>query len=318
MSAPRGRLAAIWRVTAGTVLLGAVAFALVTAVRGEGGTALAEVARPENAGWLLAALTANAAGVWLSMLSWRVLVTDPHRTADRTALTRVFFIGLISKFVPGRIWGLLAHLHLGKAAGLSADRVVSAFFLSLVIGLASGAGLGLLVAPATLGGYAWATAPLVLLGAVGLARPGWVNKAVALALRLVRRREVAPHGSDAALRRSLAAALGSWTVSGLHLWILVILLGAPPLTALPLCLGGFALATVAGSLAFVLPDGYGARELVLLLPLAQVMPLPTATVAVVLSRVVCVVSEAAFTGGVLVWARRRNGSPGPPVPANAA
>ncbi len=75
------------------------------------------------------------------------------------------------------------------------------------------------------------------------------------------RRQLAPR--PAALHRLGVRLLGGLR---LHLWVIAVLLGAPPLLSLPVCVGGFALATVAGSLAFVLPDGWGARELVLLAP----------------------------------------------------
>ncbi|WYB32168.1 lysylphosphatidylglycerol synthase domain-containing protein [Streptomyces sp. SM1P] len=218
---------------------------------------------------LSAALVANAAGLVLSMLSWRVLVVDggsPARTSDTA---RIFFIGVISKFVPGRIWGVLAHVQLGKAVGIAPERMIAAFGLGLVIGMTTGAAAGLLVAPAVFGTGAWVFAPLVLVAAAAVARPGWVGRLVAWTMRLARRPAGAADSSPRALRLSIGWACASWAVSGLHLWVIAVLLGAPPLLSLPVCVGGFALATVAGSLAFVLPDGWGARELVLLAPWAR-------------------------------------------------
>ncbi|MGW5424224.1 hypothetical protein [Streptomyces sp. NPDC003943] len=89
-------------------------------------------------------------------------------------------------------------------------------------------------------------------------------------------------------------------MSGLHLWALAVMLGAPPLTALPVCVGGFALATAAASLVVVLPDGWGAREALLLLSLTAVLPWREATAVAVASRVVCTLSEVLVGGAALL------------------
>lgn len=305
------RRARLLRTAAVLVLIAATAFAVGGSLRGAGTEMAEAAARPGGVLLLIAALLVNAAGLVLSMLSWRVLVVDGGSTARTSDTARIFFIGVISKFVPGRIWGVLAHIQLGKAVGIAPERMIAAFGLGLVIGMTTGAAAGLLVAPAVFGTGAWVFAPLVLLAAAAVARPGWVGRLVAWTMRLARRPDGAAEGSPRALRLSIGWACASWAVSGLHLWAIVVLLGAPPLLSLPVCVGGFALATVAGSLAFVLPDGWGARELVLLAPLGAVMPLSAATAAVIASRLVCVLSEVAATGAALAWARAAGPLPTP-------
>ncbi|MET8659629.1 lysylphosphatidylglycerol synthase domain-containing protein [Streptomyces griseus] len=305
------RRSRLLRTAAALVLIAATAFAVGGSLRGAGTEMAEAAARPGGVLLLVAALLANAAGLALSMLSWRVLVVDGGSTARTSDTARIFFIGVISKFVPGRIWGVLAHIQLGKAVGIAPERMIAAFGLGLVIGMTTGAAAGLLVAPAVFGTGAWVFAPLVLLAAAAVARPGWVGRLVAWTMRLARRPAGAAESSPRALRLSIGWACASWAVSGLHLWAIVVLLGAPPLLSLPVCVGGFALATVAGSLAFVLPDGWGARELVLLAPLGAVMPLSAATAAVIASRLVCVLSEVAATGAALAWARAAGPLPTP-------
>ncbi|MER5883730.1 lysylphosphatidylglycerol synthase domain-containing protein [Streptomyces sp. NPDC001941] len=312
----RSRRSRVLRLLVALALVAATCFAVGGSLRGAGTEVVRAAGRPGGAALLVAALLANAAGLVLSMLSWRVLVVDGGSAARACDTARIFFIGVISKFVPGRIWGVLAHVQLGKAVGIAPERMVAAFGLGLVIGTATGAAAGLLVAPAVFGTYAWVFAPLVLVAVAAVVRPGWVGRLVAWTMRLVRRPAGAAASSPRSLRLSIGWACASWAVSGLHLWALAVLLGAPPLASLPVCVGGFALATVAGSLAFVLPDGWGARELVLLGPLSAVMPLPAAAAAVVASRLVCVLSEVGATGAALLWARAAGPLP-VPVPRSA-
>jgi uncharacterized membrane protein YbhN (UPF0104 family) len=102
----------------------------------------------------------------------------------------------------------------------------------------------------------------------------------------------------------------SWLVSGLHLWLLAIAMGAPPVRSLALCVGGFGLATVVGLLAVVTPDGLGVREAVLLAVLATVLPVPAATIVALASRLVTTVGEVGLGGAALAVAelmqRRRS------------
>ena len=91
----------------------------------------------------------------------------------------------------------------------------------------------------------------------------------------------------------------SWLISGVHLWLLAIAMSAPPARALPLCVGAFAVATVVGLLAVVMPNGIGVREAVLLAALTAVLPVPSAAVVALASRLVSTVSEVVLGGAAL-------------------
>jgi hypothetical protein len=205
---------------------------------------------------------------------------------------------------------VLVTVRLGRDLGITAGRMVAAYAISVMVAVSTGATAGLLCVPVAGGGAWWALA-LAVLAVLGAIWPGWVNRVLRLALRLVRRPGVTVAASAQAMRRSMVTGLASWLVSGIHLWLLAMLFGAPPLLSLPVCVGAFALATTVGSLAFLLPDGWGARELVLVVPLATVLPLSAATVVVVASRVVWVLAEVSGAALVLAWtglrASRRTG-----------
>ena len=70
-----------------------------------------------------------------------------------------------------------------------------------------------------------ACAGLALL-AVLLARPDLVHRCAALAARVARRRPPPSPGRPRDLRRSLLYQTASWVLSGLHVWVTALLLGA--------------------------------------------------------------------------------------------
>ncbi|CAM5558216.1 lysylphosphatidylglycerol synthase domain-containing protein [Streptomyces xanthochromogenes] len=266
------------------------------------------VVRPGAVPYLLGALAANAGAVLLSMATWRTLLGDLGPRIPGPVATRIFFTSFLSKYLPGAVWGVLAQVRMGRAVGVPGPVVVAVFLLNLMAAVLTGLTIGPVAAPWTLGGDAWWLLLPVAVTVACAARPGLINSLAALGARLARRPAPTATASDAGMRRAMASAAASWAVSGLHLWALAVMLGAPAAKALPVCVGGFALATAAASLVVVLPDGWGAREAVLMLALSAVLPWQAAAAAAVASRVVCTLSEV-LVGGAALLLTRTSGRP---------
>ncbi|WP_432065139.1 lysylphosphatidylglycerol synthase domain-containing protein [Streptomyces sp. C10-9-1] len=277
-------------------------------VRGEGPEAARSFARAEVVPLLAASLAANVAGLVLAVHAWRVLLPGDHPIRGLYA-AKVYFLGQLSKYVPGRVWGVLTHVAHGRAVGVPGSQMTSAYVLSLALTLLTGAAVSLAAAPVALPGHwMWLCLPALFFLASTL-RPALVTRPVAAAARLARRPVATP--PDGAVRRAVLLAVASWTASGLHLWFLVLALGAEPWGGLGAAVGGFALATVVSSLALIVPDGWGVRELTITAALATVLPAGPAAAAAIASRLVCVVAELGSAGLVLGWSRLR------PAPAPA-
>lgn len=256
------------------------------------------------------ALLIAAVGPLLGMLSWRALLLGSGPPVGLPAVLRIFFVGYLAKYVPGKVPGMVMQVKVATAHGVTLPRMIGTGTLGMVLVHLTGLTVGLLAAVEVLGGAAaWvalAALPVVLLAAW----PGLVRHAGRLALRLLRRPDTATWPSGRDLRVAVALQGLSWLISGLHLWLLAVAVGAPPLRSLALCLGGFSLATVIGLLAFVVPDGLGVREAVLLAALSTVLPLPAATVVTLASRLVTTVGEVLLGAGALLAAEalRRRGA----------
>jgi len=270
-----------------TAALAGVAFAL----RRDGAAALSALARPGTLPLAVAAVAANLAGLLVGMVAWRVLVP-----VGGLAAARIFFLGQLGKYLPGRVWGVVTHVDLGRRAGVPAERMVTAYLLSIGLTILTGAGVGLLAAP---GG--WVAAPVLGLVAC-LVWPRLLSYPLALAARVFRR-PVTPV-PPRLVRWALALAVVSWLVSGLHLWAVSVALGAAPGRAATVAVGAFALATVAGSLSVVAPDGWGVREFALTAALATILPWSAAGLAAIASRLICVVVEVCTSLVVLGLSRR--------------
>ncbi|GAA3076207.1 hypothetical protein GCM10017562_50520 [Streptomyces roseofulvus] len=283
-------------------------------VRDQGAEAARAFARADALPLLAASVLANIAGLVLAVHAWRVLIPGDHPIRGLRA-AKIYFLGQLSKYVPGRVWGVLTHIAHGREAGVPAARMTSAYVLSLALTLLTGAAVGLAAAPAALPGQWYWLCPPALLFLAGLVRPALLTRPVTALTRLARRPVDPP--PDTAVRRAVLLALASWTASGLHLWLLLLAVGAPPWAGLGAAVGGFALATVVSSLAVIVPDGWGVRELTLTAALATVLPGGLAAAAAIASRLVCVLAELGSSAVVLAWSRLRHGTPGKTAPPAA-
>ncbi|WP_083802319.1 lysylphosphatidylglycerol synthase transmembrane domain-containing protein [Micromonospora sp. ATCC 39149] len=310
-----------WRAALTAVFVAAVLGGVTLTLRGQQWSTLGRLLRPDTAGWLLAALLVTGVGLLCGMRAWTLTLASVGAVVPPRTGVRMFFVGFLGKFVPGRVWGLLAQLRLGDAAGVSRGRMAGTYLVNLVVVLLTGGAVGLLVAPAVLGtgtGLAWLLLPVALLVVLAI-RPRVLDLLVRLAARVARRPRPAPLHRPAEVRHAIAWQSLSWVLSGVHLWIVAVLLGADAGAALPAAVGAFALATTAGTVALFVPDGAGVREVLVVAALSTVLPLPAAVTAAVASRVLSTLAEALTAGLALlaVAASERLATSGNPATPSA-
>ncbi len=289
------------------VFIAAIIAGVIAVVRGGSDELSIVLGQSRSVPFLLAGLAATMVGVVLGFRAWRDILLAFGMEVARPIGIRLFLAGFLGKFVPGRVWGALAQAEMGRRAGLSPARMAATFLVNFIVVLVTGGLVALLVAPAVLGtATIWLAVPVLLIAAVA-ARPRLVDSMVALAAHLLRRDRPEWTSSATGLRRALLWQSLAWPISGLHVWLLAMLAGAPPSASLPVAVGGFALATIAGVAAVFAPDGVGFREVVLITALSAVLPVTDAAVVAVASRVLCTAGELAAAAPMLIYANRKNG-----------
>lgn len=305
------------------IFLVATAVAIAMMLRSQDWSVLAATMRNRPPGFFAVmaglAFLANAAALLASMLAWLSMLSGVSDAVTAVGSARIFFAGQFAKYMPGKIFGYVVSIRMGKTMGVSATRMTSAWLLTLVIGLLTGATVGLAAGPQLLGGsVAWlALAALPIVAA--LIRPELIAQAAVVAARLLRRPPPTVSMPGRVIRRNVATQLLSWLAGGVQLWFLAIAMGAPPASSFLLCIGAFGLATVAGVFAVFTPEGLGVREFILLSALSVALPLPAAGVVALVSRLVVILSELTTAGvGLLVTeVLRRRHTSRPDDPANA-
>lgn len=216
----------------------------------------------------------------LSRLGGRLSAVDAHR---------IWYIGNLGRYVPGKLLQLAGTAYLARAKGVSPVLSVSASLASQLFVLAA----GLVVAAAAL--------PQLKSGASGFAVPWPIGLGLAalflgivltpgldfayrLALRLLRRseyHEIVPTGERLIL---LAANLAAWAAFGTGFWLFVRAVapieGDTLVPMIGICAAGY----VGGYLAVFVPGGLGVREGLYALLLAAYVPASMAVAIAVFCR----------------------------------
>jgi len=295
LSGPRirrlGRLAAVAIMALG---LGAL---IVTFALGIGALQRASLTgNPEIA----ATAAALALGYWVlgGVAWWGVLQVLDHRTptpGGRIRLLdglRIFFIGNVSRYLPGSLWFAASRVLLARRVGLLGDRVAFSMVLELVLIATAGALIVVATAPSLIGGGTLAAWPAMLAAGVGL-----------LALRALSSGSVLRwtarwrHGaSDQPLAFGVTALLvagyvGVWLVAGASLFFTASLFAPLSWRDLPGVMGAWSIAFLLGLVSPFTPAGIGVRDATATLLLARFMPLSAAAGAALTFRALLTAAE---------------------------
>nr|MDT0656499.1 lysylphosphatidylglycerol synthase domain-containing protein [Micromonospora sp. DSM 115978] len=258
-------------------------------------------------GWCnaLAAGALAAVGGVPSFFGWRVLLAGLGTRLSLRAAAWVFFLGGVTRYLPGGVWPTVAHAAMARPLGEPPARLAGAFLTSQGLGVVSGLFVGLLALPRLVAAdpWWWLLLPVLVAASVPLIAPRLLGTLLTTGAKLLRRgggRAAGPGVPDRpTLLRATGLMLVGWLISGLHVAVLAVALGAEPGAAVLVGTGGFALAVVAGIFAVVMPTGFGVREVALALTLASLLSGSDLVTLVALSRVLLTVGDVGSTAAVL-------------------
>jgi len=255
---------------------------------------------------VLAAWVPVLAGIYATFRSWRAALADLGGSLPQAGAMRVFYLGQLAKYVPGTIWPAVTQMRLGRDYRVPPRASGAAFVVFMLVLVGTGLLVGLPVVPllgrAAVDEYRWLVLVLPLV-ALALAPPV-LNRAVALALGVIGRPPLPAPLSLAGVLRVAGWALASWCCYGVQVYVLARGLGVEGGGLLWLQgTGAFAAAFASGLLLVLTPAGAGVREAALLLLLGSTVTVPAAAVIAVVSRLLFIVGDLAWTAVAVAAAR---------------
>jgi hypothetical protein len=239
-------------------------------------------------------------GLWLNLEVWRTMMRAAGSRLPVRAACRIFFIGQLGKYMPGKVWAVVTQMELGRAYKVPRQRSATMALLTMMIGFASGLFAVVVGLPFLARGethrYWW----VLLFIPVMLAclHPRVLNPVIARALRIARRPAPEAPLAGRTIARAFVINLGAWFFSGLQIWVLTARLGAHGGDALLAGIAANALAWILGFMVVFVPVGAGVREAILIATLAPLIGLGTAPVYAIalISRGVTILGDLTSAG----------------------
>ncbi len=243
-------------------------------------------------------------------LIWRNILARLGSHLGILVSLRIYLGSEFVRYIPGNVWHVLTRILWVNKYGVTKPVAFASMTIELITKLAAGA----LVFAASLlfwGDFS-AVGSLVhgslfiVLGSVGfivlliVLHPRILNGLLNTALRILKREPV-----NLALRyRDILlitlAWCGSWLLAGISFYLLTLsFVPNLPITALPICVGVYAIAWDFGFATFITPSGLGFRELAVAVLFTLALPsIPGGIVAIiaVLQRVVSTLAELLCVG----------------------
>ncbi|WP_353950831.1 lysylphosphatidylglycerol synthase domain-containing protein [Knoellia sp. S7-12] len=247
----------------------------------------------------------------LTMLGWRVLLADLGTRLPLPPAASIYFVGQLGKYVPGSVWTVVMQTEMGHRLRVPRRQMATAGLVMLALSVLGGAVVALPAVPllltesdTTMSAGWGALAALVALLLLVVLWPTVLNALIARGLRMLRREPLEHDLSGAAIARCMACIIASWVGTGASVLLLAAALAPDdPGSLVLVCISGFALASVAGMVAVLLPAGVGVREGILFLLLTSVMSPAAATAVVVLTRFLSVLADVLWAAAGWLWAR---------------
>jgi len=235
----------------------------------------------------------------LAVGAWRLIWPGLGYEFSFRAATKMFFISQAGKYIPGSVWPVAAQAAMTSRWRIPARVSVVVGILALAVAIATGLLVGSLsflgVSGEARREYWWVA--LLVIAMVVLLLPPVLQRVTALALRLTRREPIVLSGIG--WRRqgvvSLVDAL-YWVAAGVHFWVILVALGADPMSTFLPAVAGFAISFCVGILFVPAPAGLGVREAALVIALAGTVGAADALAAALISRVILALIDFALAG----------------------
>ena len=179
---------------------------------------------------VLLAFALSIAGLVCNLMVWREMLADLGSPLSIPEAWRIYFIGGLSKYVPGVIWPMLAQAELGADRGVPRSRSALSVILNYAVMTCSGAVVAVIVLPlahaVSIAQYFWILF-LIPVGVV-LLSPPVLNRLLRLVLRLARLPADQQGVSYRGLARMMVWAIAAWSSNGLFIYVLLRQLAGHP------------------------------------------------------------------------------------------
>jgi glycosyltransferase 2 family protein len=215
-------------------------------------------------GWLVASLVVFALYYWTQAAGWWLLLTGMGLVSRFLATCAIWGSSILARYIPGTVFMFVGRAWLHHAQGLDLPRVAAAMVYEQALQVCSALVAIALLWPLARAGPAWASWSLLAVPVLlVLLHPRAFLPLADRTLRLLHREPLAASLPFGLVLAMLWYYVATWLLVGAGAWLLARATVDAEGDALALVAAAYALAYVAGMVAFIVPSGVGVREAVL-------------------------------------------------------
>ncbi len=248
---------------------------------------------------LVLALVIGAVYYAVLGLGWALLLRNMRQQPiPLMPAVRIWLFSMVSRYIPGNVWHILSRAIMARQLGASSTMVVASASIEQGLTILAAFGIATLTLPGWLDNRYPAAEPGIMAAIVIATLIGLVSLHPHILGRILKfgaARLNQPELAWSYRYRDMLALTLLFVLAHLcsGLALVTILIGTTQFdsTLVPFVIGSAAAAWAIGYLSLITPGGLGVREGVLTGLLALVVPLPVATMASLLFRVVLTLSE---------------------------
>ncbi len=246
--------------------------------------------------------------ILLRSVIWRELIHDlgDKQRVPFAPLAKIFAYSWVGRYVPGKIAYVVGRLYLGRSLGPSFQTLVGSIAYETVLFLvASSALISLTLLPSLAAEsesfLPYLVLPLLAVAGVAAVQPPILRRGLRVALRILGREETEVSWllPTRSIVKVICLCVAVFCLSGTGFYLLILSLTPYPARYIPLAVGAFTLASVAGMFSIIVPAGIGVREGLLVSLLQFTMPVELAIVVSLVARVWATVVDLLLVAGSL-------------------
>ena len=230
---------------------------------------------------------------------WHYITCINDASIGYRKAVKAYLYSILGKYIPGKVFMLLARIPPYKEEGVSADKVTVCFLLEnccTILGAALLFVVSILFFPnEVLGGYKWTAFVLIAVFFVCI-HPKILNYLLALLERVSRKKMMRIPMSYAQILKVVLLFVLNWLAYGFGFYMLVCSICPLPLSKCLYVSGIYALSCIAGILAVFSPSGIGVREGILALGLGLIMDTNYAMILSIVARLWAILVELVLIG----------------------
>lgn len=209
---------------------------------------------------------------------------------------KIWFLSLLGRYIPGRVWLLFGRLYLAKKEGGSQYKTLLSMILELSLSIIAGILVFFISLPfwsflmhqKTI--FFFILIIMVLVGLIFLYPPIF-TKSINFILKLIKKQSIVLEIKYTDILKFLFFYFIFWIILGFSFYFLINSIYPLKIHLLPAIIGIVAISWVIGFLSFLTPGGIGVREAVLSYLLSFFMPLPIAIIISLIYRICLIFIE---------------------------